>query len=185
MPCIRQAESKDIADIEYICRMTAGPKSRADEAIGRRISLTYSSYYARAEQATSFVIDDNGKIGGYVICAPSFKKYTKGYRKNEVKKLWALDKKSAITAYLLPLGYLPFYKKYPAHLHIDLLDEYQNQGYGTELIKALTNKLQSMDIHGLMLIVDEENTGAQRFYKRLDFKEIASAFGGVVMAKKL
>ena len=185
MPYIRPAEDKDIKDIEYICRMTAGPDSRAIEAVGKKIALTYSTYYARAEKETSFVLDDGGKAVGYILCAPDYKKFVKGYRKNEVRQLWKLDKRQSMTAYFLPFGYLPFKKNYPAHLHIDLLDEYQGKGYGTELINTLLQKLKSMGIPGVMLIVDKNNTGAQRFYKRAGFIEKASAFGGVVMVKAL
>ena len=185
MPLIRSAEEKDLHDIEYICRMTAGPDSRAYEDIGRKISLTYSTYYARAERSTSFVLDDNGKAVGYILCAPDFSKYIKGYRKNEVRQLWSIDKKQSIEAYFLPLGYLPFRRKYPAHLHIDILDEYQGKGYGSELMTTLLNKLKEMNIPGVMLIVDKNNTGAQRFYKRFGFNRTAEAFGGVVMTKEL
>lgn len=185
MPYIRPAESKDLADIEYICRMTAGPQARIREDIGRKIALTYSTYYARAEKETSFVLDDGGKAVGYILCAPDYSKYAKGYRKNEVRKLWKVERRQSIQAYFLPLGYLPFKKKYPAHLHIDILDEYQGQGYGSQMMDALLEKLKSMKIPGVMLIVDKHNEGAQRFYARKGFRKIAAALGGVVMAKEL
>ncbi|MBQ8575312.1 MAG: GNAT family N-acetyltransferase [Clostridia bacterium] len=185
MPYIRPAEDKDLKNIEYICRMTAGPEARKREDVGKKIALTYSTYYARAEQETSFVLDDEGKAVGYILCAPDFTRYIKDYRKNEVKKLWGIEKKQSIIAYFLPLGYLPFKNKYPAHLHIDLLDEYQGKGYGSQMMKTLLAKLKEMKLPGVMLIVDKDNEGAQRFYKRAGFRKIASAFGGVVMARKL
>lgn len=185
MPYIRPAESKDLKDIEYICRMTAGPEARRNEDVGKKISLTYSTYYARAERGTSFVLDDNGKAVGYILCAPDYSKYVRDYRKNEVRKLWDVEKKQSLIAYFLPLGYLPFKKKYPAHLHIDLLNDYQGKGYGSEMMDVLFEKLKSMNIPGVMLIVDKDNTGAQRFYQRKGFVKIASALGGVVMAKEL
>lgn len=185
MPYIRPAENRDIENIEYVCRMTAGPLSRQFERTGKIVALTYSTYYARAEQETSFVLDDGGKAVGYILCAPDFSKYIKGYRKNEVKRLWKLDKKQFLIAYFLPLGYLPFCKKYPAHLHIDLLDDYQGKGYGSQMMNTLLAKLKEMKLPGVMLIVDKDNVGAQRFYERAGFKKIVTTFGGVVMAKEL
>lgn len=185
MPFIRQAEDRDIAGIEYVCRMTAGPESRKREDVGRKMALTYSTYYARAEQETSFVLDDDGKVAGYILCAPDFSRYIKSFHKNEIKKIWPIDKLHCIFAYFMPYGYLPFKRKYPAHLHIDLLEEYQSKGYGSQMIKALLEKLKEMQIPGVMLIVDKDNTGAQRFYERAGFKKIISAFGGVVMGMKL
>lgn len=52
-------------------------------------------------------------------------------------------------------------------------------------MSALLEKLKEMQIPGVMLIVDKNNTGAQRFYERVGFKKIISAFGGVVMAMEL
>ncbi len=185
MPHIRPAEDRDLKDIEYVCRMTAGPQSRLREEVGRKIALTYSTYYARAEQETSFVLEDNGKAVGYILCAPDYSKYVKGYRKNEVKKLWKIAKWQSVTAFFLPFGYLPFKNRYPAHLHIDLLDDYQSKGYGSQMVDALLEKLKSMDVPGIMLIVDKDNTGAQRFYQRKGFRKITSLLGGVVMAQEL
>lgn len=185
MPYIRQAQDKDIAGIEYVCRMTAGPESRQIEEIGRKISLTYSTYYARAEQETCFVLEDDGKVAGYILCAPDYSRYIRGFHSNEIKKIWKIDKKHCILSYFLPYGYLPFKHKYPAHLHIDLLDEYQSKGYGAQMVKTLLDKLRNMGIPGVMLIVDKTNEGAQRFYKRAGFKVLISAFGGVVMAMEL
>ncbi len=185
MPYIRQAEDRDSERIEYICRMTAGPKASADAEVGKKIALTYATYYARAEQKTSFVLDDNGEAVGYIICAPNYKRFSEAYRKNEAQKLFKADKKFGLFAYILPLTYLPFCKKYPAHLHINLLDDYQSKGYGAELMNTLLSTLKSMGLPGVMLMVDKDNTGAQRFYKRMGFKKIVSAFGGVVMAKEL
>ena len=185
MPLIRQAENKDIAGIEYVCRMTAGPESRAREDVGKKIALTYSTYYARAEQETCFVLDDEGEVAGYILCAPDYSRYVKGFHKNEIPKIWKIDKKHCAFAYLLPYGYLPFRNKYPAHLHIDLLDEYQSKGYGSLMMNTLLAKLKAMKIPGVMLIVDKSNEGAQRFYKRAGFKKITSAFSGVVMTMEL
>lgn len=185
MPYIRPAEDKDIKDIEYICRMTAGPEARSREDVGKKIALTYSTYYARAEQETSFVLDDNGKAVGYILCAPDYSKYVKNYRKNEVRKLWSFDKRQYLTAFFLPLGYLPFRNRYPAHLHIDLLDDYQGKGYGSQMMDTLLDKLRKMNIPGVMLIVDKNNKGAQRFYNRAGFKKLVGLFGGVVMVREL
>lgn len=181
MPKIRPAQPDDLTQIEYICRMTAGPKSQSDEKIGKIIATTYSTYYARAECNTSFVLDDEGKAVGYILCAPDFKRFIKGYRRNEVKRLFKINFKKGLEAWLIPLGYLPFRKKYPAHLHIDLLKGYRGGGNGTRMIETLIAKLKDMGIPGVMLIVDTENTDAQRFYERNGFHKIIAVFSGTVM----
>ena len=52
-------------------------------------------------------------------------------------------------------------------------------------MNTLLDKLKEMNIPGVMLIVDKNNDGAQRFYKRFGFNKTAEAFGGVVMTKEL
>jgi ribosomal protein S18 acetylase RimI-like enzyme len=185
MPIIRNTTDKDIKDVEYICRMTAGPGSIADERIGNIIAKTYATYYARTEQEVSFVLDDGGKAVGYILCAPDFKRFCKGYRKTEVKELFKIDFKSGFLAWFIPLAYLPFKNKYPAHMHIDLLDGYRGGGNGTTMVNTLLEKLKEMKITGVMLIVDNDNTGAQRFYSRNGFKKLISLFGGTVMAREI
>ena len=185
MPIIRQAKPEDIKQIEYICRMTAGPGSRRDERIGKIISTMYSSYYAREERETSFVLDDNGEVGGYIICAPDFKRFFIGYRKNEVKQVFKMSRSDGITAWFIPLAYFPFKRIYPAHLHIDLLEKYRSGGNGSKMMSVLLEKLKEMNIPGVMLIVDTDNTGAIRFYERNGFHKIISLSKGTVMGKKL
>jgi ribosomal protein S18 acetylase RimI-like enzyme len=70
-------------------------------------------------------------------------------------------------------------------MHIDLLDGYRGGGNGTTMVNTLLEKLKEMKITGVMLIVDNDNTGAQRFYSRNGFKKLISLFGGTVMAREI
>ena len=50
--------------------------------------------------------------------------------------------------------------------------DYQNRGYGTEMVKLLTRKLKSsMPQRKVILFVREGNTRAARLYKKLGFVE--------------
>ena len=75
--------------------------------------------------------------------------------------------------------------KYPAHLHIDILPEYQGNGYGAQMMNTMLNNLKQKKVKGIMLMVNKDNHGAIRFYERLGFKTLFNGFGGVVMAKNL
>lgn len=59
-----------------------------------------------------------------------------------------------------------FSVKYPAHLHIDILPEYQGQKVGTALMSALKEKLVSDNIKGVMLCVGKGNVRAIDFTKK-------------------
>ncbi|ELR09491.1 hypothetical protein VC83_00588 [Pseudogymnoascus destructans] len=59
---------------------------------------------------------------------------------------------------------------YPAHLHIDILPEYQGHGGGKNLIAALLAKLQGDRVRGIHLMKSSENKGAEVFYCRMGFE---------------
>ncbi|OBT89324.1 hypothetical protein VE02_01419 [Pseudogymnoascus sp. 03VT05] len=59
---------------------------------------------------------------------------------------------------------------YPAHLHIDILPEYQGHGGGKNLIAALLAKLQADRVRGIHLMKSGENKGAEVFYGRMGFE---------------
>ena len=85
----------------------------------------------------------------------------------------------------MPFPYFFLGLKYPAHLHIDILREYQGKGYGAQMMNTMLSNLKSKKVKGIMLMVNKDNHGAIRFYERLGFKALFNGFGGVVMAKNL
>lgn len=181
---IRPAEKTDAEKIGYICIQTADEKSRTVEKQGKITALTYSSYYVREETDHCFVIDDNG-VQGYILCAPDSKKFARAFRKTDVKDIFGLNFFAGLFSFFLPCAYIPFRKKYPAHLHIDILESYQSKGMGSALMNTLLNKLRAEKVSGVMLIMASSNEKAARFYKKFGFKKMFSAFGGTFMAKKL
>lgn len=100
----------------------------------------------------------------------------------EIKKL---HKKSGQQAWLFPIPYCFFGHKYPAHLHIDILDEYQNQGLGSKLMEVLFEELKKRKVKGIMLQANLSNEGAVRFYKRLGFKMLSTKLHTATMGKSL
>ena len=188
MASVRKAQLSDMERIRYVCRMTAGEEAQQDEAVGEIISKMYSTYYVRECADTCFVLADDEDIAvGYILCEPDYKRYSCIFREKDVPEIKRLSKKDGLLSMFLPIPYSIFGKKYPAHLHIDILPEYQNKGYGSILIKALLKELQSRDIKGVMLIAGADNTGAIRFYERHSFKTVikSKVINATIMAKKL
>lgn len=186
MATIRKMRNDEIADIEYICRMTAGPECARNPVVGNLIAKMFSTYYARECYDTSFVLaDENDKPVGYLLCEPNYKRFNKLFRKIDVPQIFKLKKRSGMRAWTFPIPYNLLGKKYPAHLHIDLLPEYQSKGYGAKMIEMLLDELKSRNVKGIMLMADVNNTGAVRFYTRLGFKTLLSKFGTVVMVKNI
>ena len=187
MAAIRKARKSDLKDVEYICRMTAGNLARTNDIIGEAIAKSFSTYYIRECTDTCFVLaNDEDKAVGYILCEPDYKRFRKIFRKVDVPVIKSIHKKDGIGAWFLPIPYTIWGRKYPAHLHIDILDDYQNQGYGSLLIEALLNELKSRKAKGVMLTADSHNHGAIRFYKRFGFHTVVNVKNaGIIMAKKL
>ena len=79
------------------------------------------------------------------------------------------------------LGHRLFSKKYPAHLHIDILDVCQGQGVGTRLMNELKAHLKNKGVPALMLSCGGNNTQAVKFYKKNNFKVIKNLAGSYIM----
>lgn len=188
MASIRPMRKTDLKDIEYICGVTAGPFCAREPIPAHRTAKMYSTYYVRECTDTCFCLaDDNDKPVGYILCEPDYKRFLRIYPKIDAKHVFSLDKREGLMAYFLPFPYTIFGSKYPAHLHIDILPEYQSQGYGGKLMATLLDELKKRNVKGVMLTTDSENEGAIRFYKRLGFKTVirSEKLDGIVMAKKL
>jgi ribosomal protein S18 acetylase RimI-like enzyme len=59
--------------------------------------------------------------------------------------------------------------KYPAHLHINLLPDYQSMGLGTRLMKHFEQHLIRQGIRGVHLDTTSQNHKAIPFYKKMGF----------------
>ncbi len=69
----------------------------------------------------------------------------------------------------------------PAHLHINILPQYQHQGWGRRLIGHAVKYLkEEKGLDRLWLGMDPRNANAKKFYARLGFKEIPDTPFGTV-----
>ena len=60
-----------------------------------------------------------------------------------------------------------FYPEYPAHIHIDILEEYTGNGVGSKLMQALFEVLKRRKKYLVyVFLVDTNNKRAVRFYEK-------------------
>ena len=60
----------------------------------------------------------------------------------------------------------------PAHLHINILEEYRGQGWGRKLItRAIEYLRDEVKLDGVFLGMDSRNVDAGKFYERLGFAQ--------------
>lgn len=182
---IRKAKKSDLEKVEFVCKATAGKKALEDKSFGEAIAKMYSTYYINEEADNCFLLVDEMEVVGYVICSANVKSFRKAYWSKYFKLIFKENKALGLFSLLLPFPYMFFKNKYPSHLHIDLLDDYQGKGYGTKLINALLEDLSKKCVRGIMLMVDSGNTRAIGFYKKLGFKKVIKIFNGVIMAREI
>ena len=129
MLSIRKYEEKDYEGVCYACLNSDEDDDMSDE-LCEFVLHTFCEYYIEKEPENCFVLDDDGKAVGYIICAENFDKfkevfyaeyYPRSLHLGQGRLDWANE------AYLLHEKYKA---DYPAHLHIDILPAYQRGGNG-------------------------------------------------------
>lgn len=161
---IRSFEEKDRENCREICLKTAtDPQYVKSKEL---VCLLYCDYYLDNEPDNCFVLaDDEDSAIGYILSAEDHWAYDQGM-KPYLKKVRKLSFGQWLAHVVANLSDRLMAKKYPAHLHIDILPEGQRKGFGTELIKTLEDHLKEKGVKGVLLGVGGLNTGAHRFYER-------------------
>ena len=180
---VRQYRNDEKADVQRIC--IANSKSFAN---GRHdiLLLLFCDYYLEHERESCFVLANaHDKAAGYIICAPDWNRYETLYIKEFMPLLEQRSPEHSQdrTDELLFLGELAHL--YPAHLHMDVLKDYQSSGYGGLLMQTLAEHLQSMQIPGVMLEVGGGNIRAHRFYERHGFVLLEKRGGSCYYGRRL
>lgn len=153
--------------------------------------------YVRLCPDFCFSVDpgDGSPVVGYVICAPNTKSFVEDWEQSyippqaeadqgDIGALWKEDLPAALLEILYsPKGMLHsdfphLLQDYPAHLHIDILPDFQRHGLGTKLIQKLCDKLRGEKVKGVHLVMDGKNTGAEKFYYAVGFKRFPEVLDG-------
>ncbi len=180
---IRKYENKDLEAVRYVCLHSEGEAPEKDMC--EVVLHLFCNYYLENEPENCYVLSDDGKAVGYVICAEKFDKFKEAYFNKYVPQVipygenfinWANE------AYVLQEK---FKENYPAHLHIDILPEYQRGGWGGKLIKTLFNHLKEKEIKGVMLTTGTANITANNFYKKYGFQVLETVNTDIAFGMRL
>ena len=187
MPHIRPFRPTDEAAVADVCLRTADAGADAtgifdDDAIWAEV---FALPYVHRHPDLAFVVEtDDGRVAGYIVCAPDTGAFEQWFHdewwpahgarwpRPEIES--TRQDGTLIFAYSRRRGAEPYGDAYPAHLHIDLLPELQGQGWGRRLIDRLIEALRARGVTGLHLVASTDNSGALAFYRRLGFTELPS-----------
>ena len=184
MPTIRPCQPKDQENMRYVC-IQSGPAIGQSSGPAYDFELaTYCDYYVECEPENCFVIaDEDDNAVGYIMGAQDYWRYRERFLREYVPRVKDLRHRVMIRgAAALPRL---FVKKYPAHLHIDILEGYQRMGLGTQLMDLLTGRLRELGVPGVMLGVGAGNVKGRSFYTKYGFKKLLRLPGAVVMGLDL
>ena len=170
-----------------VCIETGPLEASTNPKIRDYILSTYCEYYLDNEKENCFILidEEKDKAVGYVLCCSDIKRFRKGAKKyfsspGDVGLMNALECRGEVFAHEL------FGKNYPAHLHINISENYRNGGCGSKLISTLLSHLEKEGVKGICLICGYGNKEAIRFYKRNGFVPgLNIFFQGLLMKRKI
>ncbi|KAH9482378.1 Metal homeostatis protein BSD2 [Psilocybe cubensis] len=186
---IRQATEKDAPFLSQICLRTgdAGKTAEHLHDFGELPGLVYAVPYVKLPTTWGFVLEREGsnEVVGYILGSTD----TRAYEKYASEHCWpALAEKYSPEKMVKPadIHYAKLLHNMhtapdaniafsPAHLHIDILEDYQKQGWGRKLIATAVRFLAEQGLEGVWLGLDPRNEGARKFYQRLRFVNIEGA----------
>ena len=181
---IRKYQPKDKENLRRICIETS--KLPNEKQIDKDfLTVAYNDYYTENEPDNIFVaVNEDDEAVGYILCSENFHDFY-----DIIKKFYLPEiKELGFNYYTMMLGEIfvhkLYSKKYPAHLHIDILDVCQGQGVGTRLMNELKAHLKAKKINNVMLSCGMSNKQAIKFYLKNDFKIVKNFFGSAVMASE-
>ena len=187
VPIIRPYRGSDREALYDICVRTAdaGGDARGQLSTDRLWGDVFAVPYAVFGPHLTFVLDDGeGQAVGYVLGTSDTPGFARRYREEWIPRLGdaypALEGDSqTLEEQILWCHWnpermvVPELAAYPAHLHIDLLPDYQGRGFGRLLMERLYAALAGDGAAAVHLEMLDANTGARAFYDRLGFHEIA------------
>ncbi|MCA2212274.1 GNAT family N-acetyltransferase [Jidongwangia harbinensis] len=185
-PSIRPYRPADLDAIYDICARTAdsGSDARGKYLDDRLPGDVFAAPYVTLEPQHAHLLDDGtGTPVGYILGTADTAGFTRRYRAEWIPAIAGRYPEPAdppVTADDVMLGLhlypermlVPELADYPAHLHIDLLPDWQGKGWGRGLMDAFLAGVRKAGAARVHLGMAPSNTGALAFYRRLGFTEI-------------
>ncbi|KAF8165219.1 acyl-CoA N-acyltransferase [Crassisporium funariophilum] len=189
---IRKANEADAPALSRICLLTgdAGASAEHLHEFGELPGLVYAVPYVKSPTTWGFVLEDEatGEVVGYILGSTD----TRAYERYLAEHWWPSLAEKYPPERMTKSGDVQYANLLrnmhtasdanvafsPAHLHIDILEKYQKQGWGRKLIASAVEFLIGEGIQGVWLGLDPRNEGARIFYERLRFASIVGAPDG-------
>lgn len=169
------------AAVQSVCLKTAHVEN-AEEAQKQYTLNMYCDNYLK--NGIAYVLQAEDRPVGYILCSPDHAVYQE-QMKPVLQEIDALGGMYPLMAKAEMSAYAAYAKDFPAHLHIDILEEYTGGGFGVLLMQTLLQELRRQQIPGVMLMVAADNARAIRFYQKHGFQMLQESSHAKIMGQKL
>jgi ribosomal protein S18 acetylase RimI-like enzyme len=186
---IRPYRRNDLDDLYRVCVLTADNGQDGTALFGdpRLPGEVYLAPYVTFEPSLAFVAEDAAGPAGYIVAAldsHAFERRLEGdwwpalrtrYPEPppEVAATLSVQERRAVSNIHHNWGTADeLARRFPSHMHIDLLPRIQGRGTGRKLIETLVATLRDHGSPGLHLLVGDSNPRAVGFYRHVGFDEI-------------
>lgn len=163
-------------EMRAVCLEQAGEEARASESQETFTLLMYCDAYLELGVAY-MLLDDEDIARGYALAAEDAHAWRcafEGYRRRIVGLGPDFERQAAVE--------LDFYEGvadlYPAHLHIDIAEEFTGKGGGRQLMEALLTHLRADGVRGVVFGVESANDRAVGFYRHMGFEKLGEYADG-------
>src|SRR3954463_2832428 len=198
MPHVRRATVHDLPGVYRVCLLT-GDSGKDATALAKDPDLLghlYVGPYVVGEPGLALVVADDAGVAGYCLAASDTRAFEAWARTEwwpdlrAHHPLPAADDTSFDAGLIRQLHDPPIapdeiVERYPAHLHIDLLERVRGTGFGRALIEEQLRQLRSLGSPGVHLDVAARNPNAIEFYRHLGFEVLLGDEEGVAMGMSL
>lgn len=188
---IRPYRAADRDDVYDVCVRTgaAGQDARGRFSSDHLLGDIYAGPYLHIAPQHAFVVDNGERAVGYVIGVADTREFVAAYRTDWLPRLRGVysppaappstDEEQKLADMFNPdMMLLPELAAHPAHLHINLLPDYQGAGHGRALVATFLASVTAAGATSCYLVVRAANTGALRFYDRIGWRRIDVADPG-------
>lgn len=187
---LRLAQWGDYAALNRVCLLTgdSGKDATAREDDPDLLGLIYAVPYQVFAPKYAFVVDGPNGVCGYILGTPSSEQFYDRMRREWLPPLakrlvdpgpdesrWQGSDWARRTIHHPELVYPPVLHDYPAHGHIDLLDEARGRKIGSRGMRLMMDRLAATGTSGMHLQVSPTNVGALAFYRTLGFERLEDA----------
>jgi GNAT superfamily N-acetyltransferase len=193
---LNRGDGCDVAEICYRTGYHGEDLSGSGRFNDRKLfAMLFAEYYVRWEPGHCFVAVDttSGRAVGYILGALDTIRQERGFSRRMVPRIacralfhtfWrhresfrALLHFNRVDRNKPSLGAI--HRAYPAHLHINVLPEYQRRGLGGLLLESFERHARREGPVGVHLITSERNTTALPFYGKHGYRVETAVLPGL------